>query len=74
MVVGTTGRRRPQPAPEGGRSAVWNGDGTKILYTDLQALRVQNADGSNDHELFRPALPAGVTQQYIGAVIAFAPR
>jgi len=35
---------------------------------------VQNADGSSDHELFRPALPAGVTQQYVGAVIAFAPR
>jgi hypothetical protein len=74
IVDGVTGGRRTQPAPGCIRSAVWSGDGTKILYTDLQAVRVQNADGSNDHELFRPALPAGVTQQYVGAVIAFAPH
>ena len=74
IVDGITSRKRTQPAPGCIRSAVWSGDGTKILYTDLQALRVRNADGSNDHELFRPALPAGVSQQYVGAVIAFAPR
>jgi len=74
IVDGVTARRRTQPAPGCIRSAVWSGDGTKILYADLQAVRVQNADGSNDHELFRPVLPAGVTQQYVGAVIAFAPR
>ena len=53
------------------RSAAWSADGARILYGDLTALRVMNADGSNDHELFRPP---GVAQQFVTAVTAFAPR
>jgi len=72
IVDGVTGRERTQPVPDCIRSAAWSGDGTKILYSDLQAVRLQRADGSNDHELFRPPLPTGASQQYVGAIIAFA--
>jgi hypothetical protein len=66
---------RTQPSPSCVRSVAWSGDGTRILYLVLgQGIRVRNADGSNDRELFRPALPPGASEQYVAAVAAFAPR
>src|SRR3954469_161479 len=53
--------------------AVWSADGAKILYSSIPALRVRNADGSSDRELFHPALPAGARQSVVADVIAFAP-
>ena len=74
VVDAVTGTRRVLPTTGCVRSVSWSGDGSKILYSDLEAVRVRNADGSNDRELFRPALPPGAFQQYVGAVMAFAPR
>lgn len=53
------------------RSAAWSAGGTHILYGYLDAMRVMNADGSNDHELFRPL---GGSEQSVTGVAAFAPR
>jgi Tol biopolymer transport system component len=55
------------------RSATWSADGAQIIYGDLAAMHVMNADSSNDHELFRPAAPPGA-QLFLTAVRAFAPR
>lgn len=55
------------------RSAAWSADGAHILYGDLLAMHLMNRDGSNDHELFRPAAPPGA-QQFLNAVTAFAAR
>lgn len=67
-AVGTMRVLRTATTP---RSAAWSADGARIFYGDLTGLRVVNADGSNDHELFRPP---GVAQQFVTAVTAFAPR
>ena len=56
------------------RSVSWSPDGAKILYSLFESVRVRNADGSGDKELFRPALPQGATQSYIGGVTGFAGR
>jgi hypothetical protein len=54
-------------------SSSWSGDGTRVLYSDLSAVRVMKADGSGDRELFRPPPPSrGMT--YVGELFAFAPR
>jgi len=74
VVDAVTGARRSLPVGGCVSSATWNHDGSKILYASLEAVRVRNADGSGDRELFRPALPPGAFQQYVGAVTAFAPR
>jgi hypothetical protein len=75
VVDAVTGVRRSLPVGGCVNSATWNRDGSKILYSGLEAaVRVRNADGSNDRELFRPALPPGAFQQQVGAVTAFAPR
>ena len=75
VVDGVTGARRALATSACVRSASWSADGTKILYAaDLQTVRLRNADGSNDHELFRPAMPPGAFQQAVIAVTAFAPR
>jgi WD40-like Beta Propeller Repeat len=75
VVDGVTGARRALATSTCVRSASWNADGTKILYTgDLETARLRNADGSNDHVLFRPAMPPGAFQQAVIAVIAFVPR
>lgn len=74
VVDGVTATRRVLRTTITPRSAAWSGDGTQILYGDLAAIRLMNADGSNDHELFRPALPPGAFQQFVTAVTAFAPR
>jgi dipeptidyl aminopeptidase/acylaminoacyl peptidase len=74
VVDAVAGARRVLPTPGCVRSVSWSADGSKILYADLAAVRVRNADGSNDRELFRPGLPPGAFQQYVGAVTAFAPR
>jgi len=75
IVDAVSGARRVLPTSACVRSASWNGDGTKILYNaDLHALRVRNADGSGDRELFRPGLPPGAFQQFVTDVTAFAPH
>ncbi len=75
VVDGVTGARRALATSTCVRSASWNADGTKILYTgDLESAGLRNADGSNDHVLFRPAMPPGAFQQAVIAVTAFAPR
>jgi dipeptidyl aminopeptidase/acylaminoacyl peptidase len=74
VVDAVTGARRSLPVPGCVNSAAWSRDGSKILYSYLDAVRVRNADGSGDHELFRPGLPPGAFQQVVGAVTAFAPR
>ena len=74
IVDGVSARRRAVPTSGCVYSASWNGDGTKILYSDIQSLRAMSSDGSNDRELWRPGLPPGAFQQNIGAIIAFAPR
>lgn len=71
IVDGVTARRRVLSTTATPRSAAWSADGAHVLYSDLAALRVINADGSNDHLLFKPG---GSTQQFVTAVIAFAPR
>jgi dipeptidyl aminopeptidase/acylaminoacyl peptidase len=55
-------------------SASWNADGTRILYSDLTAVRLVNADGTGDRELFRPAPVAGSQQPYVSGIVPFAPR
>lgn len=74
VVDGVSAARRVLPTPATPRSAAWTADGRRIVYGDLTAIRVMNADGSDDHELFRPVLPAGAFQQFVSAVTAFAPR
>jgi hypothetical protein len=69
IVDGVTGTRRTLATTTTPRSAAWSSDGAHVLYSDLFALRVVNADSSNDHELFRPP---GTVQQFVTAVIAFA--
>jgi hypothetical protein len=66
--------RRVLPTTGCVRSVAWSRDGSKILYSGLDSVRVRNADGSGDRELFRPGLPPGAFQQNVGAVTAFAPR
>lgn len=74
IVDAMTGTRRTEPTAGCVNSVAWSVDGSKILYSGLDAVRVRNADGSNDRELFRPGLPPGAFQQYLVAVTAFAPR
>lgn len=74
IVDAVTGARRVLPTTGCVRSVAWNRDGSKILYAGFDAVRVRNADGSGDRELFRPGLPPGAFQQNVGAVTAFAPR
>jgi len=74
VVDAVSGTRRALPTPGCVTSVAWNGDGTKILYSGYQSVRVRNADGSNDRELFRPELPPGAFQYNVGAVTAFAPH
>jgi hypothetical protein len=74
VVDPSSGRRRSLPTPSYVRYADWTSDGARILYADLAAVRIRNADGSADRELFRPALGAGETQQLLGGVVTFAPR
>jgi Tol biopolymer transport system component len=74
VVDAVTGARRSLPVSGCVNSAAWSRDGSKIIYSWLDVVRVRNADGSNDHELFRPGLPPGAFQQDVGAVTAFAPR
>ena len=75
IVDAVSAARRVLPTPGCVRAAAWNGDGTKILYiADLQALRVRDTNGSNDHELFRPGLPPGAFQHFVTDVAAFAPH
>jgi WD40 repeat protein len=74
IVDGVSGKRRVLPTTGCVRSVSWNGDGSKILYSGLDSVRVRNVDGSSDRELFRPGLPPGAFQQFVGAVAAFAPR
>ena len=71
IVDAITSRRRVLLTTTTPRSVAWGADGAHILYSDLDALRVINADGSNDHLVFKPS---GSTQQFVTAVIAFAPR
>jgi hypothetical protein len=74
IVDGVTGRTRRLATPGYVRSADWSADGSRILYADLASVRVRNADGSGDRELFRPVLPAGAVQQFVGGIVTFAPR
>jgi dipeptidyl aminopeptidase/acylaminoacyl peptidase len=74
IVDAVTGTRRVLPTTGCVRSVAWSRDGSKILYSGLDSVRVRNADGSGDRELFRPGLPPGAFQQNVGAVTAFAPR
>jgi hypothetical protein len=74
IVDGVSGNRRVLPTVGCPRVAIWNTDGSKIIYGDLQALRVRGSDGSNDRELFRPGLPPGAFEQYVVGVTPFAPR
>jgi dipeptidyl aminopeptidase/acylaminoacyl peptidase len=56
------------------RAAAWSGNGDRIVYTDLFAMRTLKADGSDDRELFRPA-PAGAgANSFLTAMIPFVPR
>ena len=75
VVDGVTGARRALATTSCVRSASWTADGAKILYlSGLQAVRLRNADGANDRELFRPALPPGASDHVVISVAAFAPR
>jgi len=71
IVDAVTARRRVLSTTTTPRSAAWSADGARILYSDLEALRMIDADGSNDHLLFKPS---GSTQQFVTSVLAFAPR
>ena len=56
-------------------SATWSGDGSQILYSDLSSLRVMKADGSNDHDLFKPSpASSGAQASVVGGIVAFASR
>jgi hypothetical protein len=56
------------------RAAAWTGNGAHIVYTDLFAMRMLKTDGSDDHEVLRPA-PAGAgSDTFIAGMIAFVPR
>jgi Tol biopolymer transport system component len=74
IVDAVTGARRSLPVSGCVNSATWSRDGSKIIYSGLESVRVRNADGSGDRELFRPSLPPGAFQQVVGAVTAFSPR
>src|SRR5438552_1422927 len=74
IVDAVSSARRALPTPGCVRSVAWNADGTTILYSLFESVRVRNVDGSNDRELFRPALPPGTSQQHVGAVTAFGPH
>jgi WD40 repeat protein len=74
IVDGVTARTRRLATPSFVRSADWTADGSRILYADLASVRVRNADGSGDRELFHPVLPSGGVQQFVGGVVTFAPR
>jgi dipeptidyl aminopeptidase/acylaminoacyl peptidase len=74
VVDAVSGARRSLPITGCVSSVAWSSDGSKILYSGLDSVRVRNADGSNDRELFRPGLPPGAFQENVGAVTAFAPR
>ena len=74
IVDAASGRRRSLVTPSFVRTADWSGDGTQILYADLSSVRIRNADGSADRELFRPTLAAGETQQHLGGLVTFAPH
>lgn len=74
IVDGVAATRRVLPTAVEPRSAAWSADGARITYGDLPAIRVMNADGSNDRELFRPATPAGASLHFVTAMTAFAPR
>ena len=74
VVDAVTGARRSLPTTGCVGSVAWSADGSKILYSGLDSVRVRNADGSADRELFRPGLPPGAAQQQVGPVTAFAPR
>ena len=73
IVDSVTAARRTLRTANTPRTAAWSGTGAQVLYTDLDTVRLMNADGSNDHELFRPAASPGL-QQFLTAVTAFAPR
>lgn len=56
-------------------AANWNGDGTRVLYSDLRSVRVMKADGTSDRELFRPGPAAsGAQPPVVGGIVAFARR
>ena len=74
IVNAVTGTRRVLPTTGCVRSIAWSRDGSKILYVGIDSVRVRNADGSGDRELFHPGLPPGAFQQNVSAVTAFAPR
>jgi dipeptidyl aminopeptidase/acylaminoacyl peptidase len=74
IVDAARGDARTQVVSQCVNSAGWSSDGSKIVYSGLEAVRVRNADGSNDHELFRPVFPVGAKQSIVADVIAFGPR
>jgi hypothetical protein len=74
IVDALTAARRTLRTASTPRTAAWTGSGAQILYTDLNAVRVMNADGSNERELFRPAQPGGGAQLFVTGVLAFASR
>jgi len=74
IVDGITGARRTIQTPSFVRSAGWSADGKRILYASLAEVRTADADGSNDHALFRPQAPRLNEQALVIGVAAFAPR
>jgi WD40-like Beta Propeller Repeat len=74
VVIDSARAERRMPTKTTPRSAAWSADGARILYGDLDALRLMNADGSNDRELFRPAQPPNAVLEFVTGVTALAPR
>jgi hypothetical protein len=74
IVDAVTEARRTLATPEGVRSATWSADGKRIVYSDLFEARVRDADGANDHLLFKPATPRANENAFVIALAPFAPR
>ena len=52
----------------------WSVDGTRILYSDINSVRVMSTDGAGEHELFRPVRTPTGQQPRISGIAAFMPR
>jgi len=74
VVDAGSAARRVLPTATTPRAAAWGASGARILYTDLFALRMLKPDGSDDHELFRPAASGVGSNSFVMGMIAFAPR
>lgn len=74
IVEAVTAARRTLRTTTTARAATWSANGARIVFTDLFAMRVMNGDGSDDHEVFRPAPSGAGYDTFVAGMIAFVPR